>query len=370
MSSPLKIGIVCYPTIGGSGVAATEIGLEMARRGHQVHFISEGRPGRLMQLEDGGDNVRFHEVEPRDYPLFTHRPYTLALASKLVEVTEFEQLDVLHVHYAVPHAASAWMACQILGDHAPRLVATLHGTDVTVVGADPCYRPVTRFAIEQCDAVTVPSEFLRDYAREHLGLSGVSIEVLPNFVDTERWCPAEPPVQQPLILAHVSNFRSVKRVDDVVEVFLRLAPRLPVSLLMIGDGPDRSQAERAVRNAGLADRACFLGKRDDFVHYLQKATVFLLPSASESFGLAALEAQSCGIPVVATRVGGIPEVIQHGETGLLAPVGDLDQLTTLTERLLTEPETHRAMSQAARVRAQALFDRSVLAGRYEALYRA
>ncbi|HEY7955315.1 MAG TPA: N-acetyl-alpha-D-glucosaminyl L-malate synthase BshA [Polyangia bacterium] len=363
---PLRIGITCYPTFGGSGIVATEIGLSLARRGHQVHFICGGVPWRL----DGFvDNVFFHEVEARDYPLFDH-PYALALASKMVEVATYEKLDLFHVHYAIPHATSAHLARQILGPAAPRLVTTLHGTDITVVGHERSFLPITRFSIAASDAVTVPSQYLKDATYELLGLPGeVPIEVIPNFVDTDEYAPGPRAPGAPRRLVHNSNFRPLKRVGDVVEVFARVHREIPCELVLIGDGPDRSTVELKVRELGLTRAVKFLGKQLHFVEVLQGADAFLLPSASESFGLAALEALSCGVPVVASDVGGLAEVITDGETGFLRPLGAVDQMAEAVLRLLRDEPLRLRMSQAARASAIARFPREPMVARYEACYR-
>ncbi|MGM0574840.1 MAG: N-acetyl-alpha-D-glucosaminyl L-malate synthase BshA [Myxococcota bacterium] len=377
---PLNIGITCYPSFGGSGIMATEIGHAMARRGHQVHFISQGVPRRFDRWVD---NVFFHNVEARSYPLLEHTPYTVALASKLVEVSRWESLDLLHVHYAVPHASSAFLARATLGEAAPRIVTTLHGTDTTIVGPDSSYRPVTRFCIEQSDGITVPSEFLRREARERLGIDGCcEIRVLPNFVDTEVFSPPQGPraecvghlfggrlTDEDLLLTHVSNFRPVKRPQDVVEVFAAVAGEIPARLVMIGDGPERSRAEADLRARGLGSRVRFLGMQEHFEDILDCSDVFLLPSESESFGLAALEAQSSGVPVVGSDAGGLPEVVADGETGLLAPVGDVEAMVGHVLRLAREPALRRSMARSARERAVRLFRREPVVDRYEAFYR-
>src|SRR5712692_1492267 len=325
----LRIGITCYPTFGGSGIIATEIGLSLARRGHRVHFICYDVPWRL---EDFHENVFFHEVEVRDYPLFDHGHYALALASKMVEVSTYEKLDLLHVHYAIPHATSAYLARQILEASAPRLVTTLHGTDITVVGIDRSFLPITRFSIIQSDGITVPSEYLKQATHDNLNVPrSVPIEVIPNFVDTEKFKPvpskridqlarlfagARPNFEgaaRPRVLIHNSNFRPLKRVEDVVRIFAQVRKTTPVVLVLVGDGPDRSRIEAMVRDLKLTGAVCFLGKQLNFLEVLQSSDVFLLPSETESFGLAALEALSCGVPVVASRVGGLPEVVIDGE---------------------------------------------------------
>jgi N-acetyl-alpha-D-glucosaminyl L-malate synthase BshA len=372
---PLGVGITCFPTFGGSGVVATEIGLELARRGHRVHFICADVPWRFDRYVE---NVFFHEVEGRDYPLFdqTASPYTLALASKMVEVARWERLDILHVHYAIPHAASAWMACQILRTEGagtvPRLVTTLHGTDITVVGNDRSFLPVTRFVVERSDAVTVPSRALEQQTRENLGLPVErDLHVIPNFVDTAAFAPAPGfAPRRPPRLVHNSNFRPLKRVEDVVRVFAAVHRARPdCELVLVGDGPERSRVERLVHELGLAPSVCFLGKQLRFVEKLQGARAFLLPSETESFGLAALEALSCGVPVVATRTGGLPEVVTDGVDGILLPVGDVDGMAAAALRLVDDDALYAKMAAAARATAETRFPRGPMVARYEALYR-
>jgi N-acetyl-alpha-D-glucosaminyl L-malate synthase BshA len=370
--SSLGIAITCFPTFGGSGIIATEIGLELARRGHRVHFVCADVPFRFERFVE---NVFFHEVEARDYPLFDQSPYALALTSKLVEVARLHSLDLYHVHYAIPHAASAFLARQILGPAAPKLITTLHGTDITVVGNDPSFLPITRFAIERSDGVTAPSRYLARATHENLGLpASVPIEVIPNFVDTDAWSPGPAPARPPRIV-HSSNFRPLKRVDDVVRVFAEVrrtpagATPIDCELVLIGDGPERSRAEAHVRELGLSDSVTFLGKQLSFVEVLRGARAFLLPSGSESFGLAALEALSCGVPVVASNVGGLPEVVRDGETGFLLPVGDVPAMAAAVRRLLTDDALFARCSQAARADALSRYQRAPMIDRYEAFYR-
>jgi N-acetyl-alpha-D-glucosaminyl L-malate synthase BshA len=377
----LRIGITCYPTFGGSGIVATEVGLALARRGHLVHFIASEVPGRLDTFQD---NVFFHAVEVRDYPLFDH-PYTLALASKMVEVATWENLDLLHVHYAVPHATSAYLARQILGARAPRLVTTLHGTDITLVGNDPSFLPITRFSIEQSDALTTPSAFLREATYDNLGIDrGRAIDVIPNFVDTRAFAPAPrdfraiahlfpctrgaAPCSPPVVIAHNSNFRPLKRVEDVVRVFAAVRARRPALLVLVGDGPDRSRTEALVRELGLAADVCFLGKQLAFQPVLAQADVFLLPSQTEAFGLAALEAMACGVPVVATRVGGVPEVVVDGDSGLLFPPGDVAAMSDGVLALLDDPARRDRMAKAARARAETEYQPAPMIDRYLEIY--
>ncbi len=381
----LRIGITCYPTFGGSGIVATELGQELARRGHRVHFISSAVPRRLDRFLD---NVFFHEVEVRDYPLFDHGLYPLALTSKMVELAQHEPLDLFHVHYAVPHATSAYLARQILGPGAPKVVTTLHGTDVTLVGNDPSYLALTRFSIVQSDGVTTPSADLARSTRTLLGVPDEKpIEVIGNFVDTDTYKPAAekrwgalghlferaetelPGGRRPPLVVHVSNFRPVKRVDDVVRIFAELRRTVPALLLLVGDGPERSRVEGLVRDLGLAHAVCFLGKQLELVPVLQHADVFLLPSAIESFGLAALEALAVGVPVIASRVGGLPEVVVDGETGFLHPVGDVAAMAASAAAICGDPALADRMGRAARADVIARWRREPMVTRYEDYYR-
>ena len=365
---PLTLGVTCYPTFGGSGIVATEVGLELARRGHTVHFICADVPFRFDRFVK---NVFFHEVHARDYPLFDTSPYALALTSKMVEVSTWHHLDLLHVHYAIPHAASAYLARQILGPQAPALLTTLHGTDITVVGNDPSFLPVTKFSLEHSDAITVPSASLKDSTYENLGLSReVPIDVISNFVDTERYAPApKNGARAEPSLVHNSNFRPMKRVLDVIRIFAQVNRVRPCQLVLIGDGPDRSNAERLVHELGLSERVRFLGKQLDFVEVLQGADLFLLPSQNESFGLAALEALSCGLPVIASKVGGVPEVIEDGVCGFLKEPGDVEGMARAALRLLEDRPLYERFSAAARTRAVTHFPRTALVDAYEACFR-
>jgi N-acetyl-alpha-D-glucosaminyl L-malate synthase BshA len=382
----LHIGMVCYPTFGGSGVLATELAMSLARRGHRLHLVSYETPARLDRFVE---NLFFHEVDIRNYPLFPHGHYALALASKLAELGRHEPLDLFHVHYAIPHAASAYLARQILGAGAPRLVTTLHGTDISLVGSDPSFLPITRFSILQSQGVTVPSAASREetYARLDIPRE-FPVEVIRNFVDTDVFRPldqVDPASLQalfphlggawsdarrrPRVLVHVSNFRPVKRVVDTIAVLRLLRQRLPAVLVLIGDGPERSHVEQEAAREGVADAVCFLGKQLEFTRVLQHAELFLQPSESESFGLAALEALACGVPVVGTRVGGVPEVVQEGVTGTLCAVGDVAGMARAAEALLTDGALWGRMSQAARADALARGARERLVGEYEAFYR-
>jgi N-acetyl-alpha-D-glucosaminyl L-malate synthase BshA len=375
-----RIGITCYPTYGGSGVVATELGIELAARGHDVHFITSSPPFRLNGREA---NIRFHEVAVYNYPLFEHPPYDLALATRMAEVAEFYSLDLLHVHYAIPHSISGILARQMLEtqqEPARRrylpIITTLHGTDITLVGLDRSYLPITRFGIEQSDGVTAISSHLRVRTREAFNIQG-EIEVIRNFVNCDVYVrvPTKVAEMRPRfaapnekLLVHLSNFRPVKRVLDVVEVFAKVAAALPARLMLIGDGPDRSSAEYLAMNLGVADRVHFLGKQDNVNELLPLADLMLMPSEMESFGLAALEAMACGVPTIATRVGGVPELIDDGVNGLLFPVGDIAAMAAAAIALLNDPARHAAMSLAARRTAQDRFCATRIIPLYEAYY--
>jgi N-acetyl-alpha-D-glucosaminyl L-malate synthase BshA len=358
----LAVGITCYHTFGGSGIVATEIGLELARRGHRVHFVCAEPPARL---PSSMPNLVFHAVHMTDYPLLLAGQYPLALASQLIDVAQKERLDLLHMHYALPHATSAYLAKQILGAASPRVVTTLHGTDITLVGNDRSYLPITRFTIDQSDGVTAPSRYLAQATRDNFGTRR-AIEVIPNFVDTDHFRPGVPPAE-PLIV-HSSNFRPLKRVDDVLAVFAAVRARRPAKLAFLGDGPERPHIEAEVRARGLADDVRFLGEQLDVVPTLQAARVFLLPSETESFGLAALEALACGTPVVATHVGGLPEVIREGEDGFLLPVGDVEAMAEAVGMILDDGALHQRLSASARAGAVSRFARAPMIDRYVAFY--
>jgi L-malate glycosyltransferase len=364
----LRIGVACFSSFGGSGVVAAEVGMALGRRGHRVCFLSDAPPARL-NLD--GTNVSFHQVALLDYPLVAHRSYALALTATMVEVARAEKLDVLHAHYAIPHAVSATLAKQILGADGPKVVTTLHGTDVTLVGTDHGFQPLTRFAVATSDAVTTPSRWLADTARANLALPAtLAIDVIPNFVDTTTLNPpAQRDPQRRRVLIHVSNFRPIKRVSDVVRVFAAVRSHVDARLDLVGDGPDRNGAEALVSKLGLQDAVRFHGETDDLGSLYGASDVFLLPSESESFGLAALEAMACGVPVVASDVGGIPDVVVDGETGFLAPVGDVAAMAEATRRLLTDHALHQTMSRLARRRVEASFRLDPAVDRYEAVYR-
>ena len=387
MDRPLRIGITCYPTTGGSGIIATEIGRALAQRGHHVHFICYELPGRL-DVREGG--ITFHRVPVPDYPLPHLDTYVLALASQLAAVSTAVDLDLWHLHYAIPHATSAYLAAQLLRDSGrvpPRIITTLHGTDVTQVGSDPALLPMHRFALRHSDGLTTPSAYLRQTAYADLGLPReVPIEVIANFVDAEQFRPAAPgrqrwevlaqllglaaePQPVPRVLIHSSNFRPLKRVDDVLRVFAGVQQAMPAVLLLIGDGPERPRIEALTRELGLGDRVYFLGLQRDFLPALRHSEVFLLPSTTEGFGLSALEALSCGVPVVGSRVGGVPEVVSDGQTGLLCPAGDVAAMTASVLQLLTDHALYERMSLAARASVQAHWQKAPMISRYEDYYR-
>ncbi|CAN5459803.1 N-acetyl-alpha-D-glucosaminyl L-malate synthase BshA [soil metagenome] len=381
----MKIGITCYPTYGGSGVVATELGIELAARGHEIHFITYSQPFRLTGREA---NIHFHEVAVSNYPLFEHPPYDLALATRMAEVAEFYALDLLHVHYAIPHSVSAILARQMIQAQmlqaipaSPRgrtlpVITTLHGTDITLVGLDRSYLPITRFGIAQSDGVTAISSHLRDRTREAFNITS-EIEVIRNFVNCDVYVrkPELVAAMRPRyatseekLLVHLSNFRPVKRVQDVIEVFARVAHAMPARLMLIGDGPDRSTAEFLARRHNVQDRIHFLGKQDNVNELLPLADLMLMPSEMESFGLAALEAMACEVPAIATRVGGVPELIDHEVNGLLYEVGDVEAMSTAAIALLTDETRLKTMAQAARKTAQDHFCASRIIPLYEEYY--
>jgi N-acetyl-alpha-D-glucosaminyl L-malate synthase BshA len=370
----MKIGITCYPTYGGSGALATELGLDLARRGHEVHFITYAMPFRLRGYTE---RVYFHEVDTITgrYPLFEHFPYTLALASKQHEVAVQQKLDVLHVHYAIPHATTAYLARQMMGSgQRLKVITTLHGTDITLVGQEASFHAITKFSIERSDAVTAVSAYLRDETIRAFGCEQCRISVIPNFVNLQEYRPRDEVHREPLappdhkLVTHISNFREVKRVKDVVRVFSRIRRAMPATLLMIGDGPERDDAEREARELEVAGDVRFLGRLDSVAELLQQSDLFVLPTQSESFGLAALEAMACGVPVVGSRAGGLPEVVEDGVSGILEPPGSVEAMGRRAVELLRDPARHAAMVDAAVARSR-LFDADRIVPMYESLYR-
>lgn len=370
----MKIGITCYPTYGGSGALATELGIALARRGHEIHFISYAMPFRLPALTP---RIYFHEVDVGRYPLFEYPPYDLALAVRMHEVTLAHDLDLLHCHYAIPHATSAWIAREMLRQtkNDVKVVTTLHGTDITIVGQDPSFRQITKFSIEKSDGLTAVSRYLQTETLTTFGCTACRIEVIPNFVDPDVYDRSKntsiledqiPPNTK--VLMHVSNFRPVKRVRDVVKIFHRVQQDVPSVLIMVGDGPDRVLAEAEARDLGIQDKVSFLGKIDAVAPLLAGADLFLLPSSSESFGLSALEALASGVPVIGTNVGGLPEVVRPGETGELCPVGDVEAMGAAAVAILRDRDRWHRMSTLAASDARERFSLDAIVGDYEAFY--
>jgi L-malate glycosyltransferase len=373
----MKIGITCYPTYGGSGVVATELGMELADRDHEIHFISYAQP---IRLSGPHPNIHYHEVEVSRYPLFEYPPYDLALASRMAEVAELYDLDLLHVHYAIPHSVSALLARQMMAAK-PRgrklpFVTTLHGTDITLVGLDRSYLPITRFSIEQSDGVTAISQYLQERTLREFDIRN-EIKVIYNFVNCDVYVRGEgtselkkeyAPNGERLLL-HLSNFRPVKRITDCIEIFDRVRKQVPSKLLMIGDGPDRSRAEWLAVQKGIHNDVVFLGKQELVQEKLAIADILLLPSELESFGLAALEGMACEVVPIATRVGGIPELIEHGKSGYLADVGDVDTMARYAIELLSDDKALQTMAKASRAVAQSRFCASRIIPQYEGFYR-
>ena len=368
----MKIGIVCYPTFGGSGVVATELGKALANNGHQVHFITYSQPARL---DFFSENLYYHEVAINQYPLFDFPPYETALASKLVDVVRFENLDLLHVHYAIPHASVAFLAKQILATYGINIpvVTTLHGTDITLVGKDKSFSPVVTFSINKSDGVTTVSDSLKEQTLSYFDISN-HIEVIPNFIDLHRFHnknhehfkKAIAPNHERIIV-HTSNFRKVKRVDDVVKIFHKIIQEVPSKLLMVGDGPERRNAEEQARELGITDCIRFLGKQDAIEEILSIADLFIMPSGSESFGLAALEAMACKVPVISSNTGGLPELNVQGFSGYLSDVGDVDDMAKNTIHILKDCEVLNQFKENALTRAKE-FELSKIVPRYEKFY--
>lgn len=370
----MKIGITCYPTYGGSGAMATELGIALAAKGHEVHFITYQQPFRLPSFRP---RIYFHEVDVGRYPLFEYPPYDLALAVRMHEVVKSHHLDLLHVHYAVPHATSAWIAREMLQQNGEdiRIVTTLHGTDITIVGQDPSFHAITRFSIEKSDRITAVSRYLRDQTISTFGCTGCDVEVVHNFVDPDVYRRDRYPqtLRDQLnggrrILMHVSNFRTVKRVRDVVRIFARVSRDVPSVLVMVGDGPDRHDAEEEARRQGVDGDVYFLGKIEAVAPLLASADLFLLPSEQESFGLSALEALASGVPVVGSRVGGLPEVIRQDDTGILCEAGDVDGMAGAAISVLRDPDRWETMSGNAARDARERFAQAEIVARYERVY--
>jgi len=366
----MRIGITCYPTYGGSGVVATELGKNLANRGHEIHFICYAIPIKLNRFLD---NIYFHEVELYQYPLFEFPIYTDALASKIIDVAKFNKLDIIHVHYAIPHATSAILAKMILNNKI-KVITTLHGTDITLVGLEPSFTPVVRFGIEASDGVTAVSKYLRETTISTYNINR-DIEVIPNFVDTNIFRPEKNLALRKKIapgdekiLIHVSNFRRIKRVQDVVKVFEIVRRKIKSKLVLVGDGPERGDVENLCRTLKLYDDVIFLGKQEALHEILCAGDIFILPSQMESFGLSALEAMSCGLPVIATNVGGLPEVVLHGETGYLTEIGNVERMASYVIELLEDKNKYTEFSEKARLRAEKFFDKDLIIPKYENFY--
>jgi L-malate glycosyltransferase len=376
INRPLNVGIVCYASVGGSGIVATELGKALALRGHQAHFISTETPFRLGDFQEG---LFFHQVLTPTYPLFREPQYLLSLANRIVQVARESKLDIIHAHYAVPHATAAFLSRQILSGNGqgPRVVTTLHGTDITLVGSDPSYSRIVAFSIEQSDAVTAVSNSLRASTYAELGVKH-PIAVIPNFLDCaihrrrsrpdlrKRFSGGDDATK---VVVHVSNFRPVKRVDAVVSIFDRIQKQTPARLLLVGDGPDLAMAQQMARDLGIGALVDAVGAQEEVVPLLSVADLFLLPSVQESFGLAALEAMACEVPVIASRVGGLPEVIEHGISGFLHPPEAIDEMAASGVALLKDPALHRSVAQAACRRARSEFCVERVVPMYEACYR-
>lgn len=372
----MKIGITCYPTYGGSGAMATELGIQLAERGHEIHFISYAQPFRLDRFRE---RIFFHEVEMEDYPLFEHPPYSLALAVAMHGVATKEELDLLHVHYAIPHATSAWVARQMLLDegHDLPVVTTLHGTDITLMGIHPSFHHITRFSILKSSGLTAVSRFLKDETVRDFGVPGDRIRVIPNFIDPGVYFRGKEPCHRAAlsregqkIVMHISNFRAVKRVGDVVRTFHGIRRSVDARLVLVGDGPERPMVQELAEELGVENDVLFLGKYANVDELLSCADLFLLPSSSESFGLAALEAMASGAPVVGTRTGGLPEVVPHGEAGFLFPVGDVEAMAEAGVEILSDDDRWKRFSDAAVETAVSRFSADRVVPMYEDHYRA
>jgi N-acetyl-alpha-D-glucosaminyl L-malate synthase BshA len=367
----MKIGVLCYPTHGGSGVVASELAIGLAERGHEVHIVSYATPFRLQGFHP---NLYMHEVDFTTYPLLKYPPYALALATRLVDLAETFQIELIHAHYAMPHATSAYLAKQIMGSQGIKTVTTLHGTDITLVGADVSFKKVIKFAIEESDGVTAVSQYLKQRTIEEFGIQR-EIRVIHNFID-----PARPALSRNLhlretyapngekLLIHASNFRPVKRTDDVVRVFARVQELIPARLVLIGDGPQLRTTQQLVSDLNLSEKVHFLGEQDQLEPLLSCADLFLLPSEQESFGLTALEAMNCGVPVIATDIGGLPELVAHDETGYLFPIGETERMAEAAAALLRNHEQHERFGRKARDRAVQGFNANQIIPQYEAFY--
>ena len=369
----MNIAIVCYPTFGGSGVVATELGIALSSKGHDIHFVTYHQPVRLEALRH--PNIHFHEVNVPDYPLFKYQPYELALSSRLLEVIKLHNIDVLHVHYAIPHAYAAYMAKKMLEDEGIRIpiVTTLHGTDITLVGSHPFYRPAVTFSINHSDRVTAVSESLKQDTLRLFEIK-TNIKVIPNFIDVEKIESAGMPCDRSLlaakeekILTHISNFRPLKRIMDVIHIFEKVADKLPSKLMMVGEGPEKIKAIRYFEQNGLEDRILFLGNSNEIDKILCFSDLFLLPSEQESFGLSALEAMAHGVPVISSDAGGISEVNKDGYSGFISPIGDLEAMSENALKLLLDSELHLKFKQQAKAQAS-LFSLQKIVGQYEEIY--
>ena len=369
----MKIGIVCYPTFGGSGVVATELGLELSKRGHEVHFITYNQPVRLELLSN---NVHYHEVNVPEYPLFHYQPYELALSSKLVDMVKLHKIEVLHVHYAIPHAYAAYMAKKMLHEEGIDLpfVTTLHGTDITLVGSHPFYKSAVTFSINKSDAVTSVSQSLKEDTLRLFDITN-TIQVVPNFIDFEHRKGPFTDCQREMmankdekIITHISNFRPVKRIEDIINIFYNIQKEIPAKLMMVGDGPEKESAEQLCKELGIADKVVFFGKSREIDQILCFSDLFLLPSETESFGLAALEAMACGVPVISSNTGGIPEVNKHGVSGLLSNVGDVEEMSANALKILKDKnllKTYKTNAKAESLK----FDIRKIVPLYEDIYK-
>ncbi|HRP01787.1 MAG TPA: N-acetyl-alpha-D-glucosaminyl L-malate synthase BshA [Candidatus Kapabacteria bacterium] len=367
----MKIGIICYPTYGGSGIVATELGIQLAQRGHQIHFISYAMP---MRLDKYMDNVYYHEVDIPHYPLFEFHLYTLALTGKIIEVVKHEELDIIHAHYAIPHAISGILTKNILKDTNIKLLTTLHGTDITLVGLELAFHPLVKYSLENSDGVSAVSNYLKHNTLQHFETSK-DIDVIYNFIDTDLYKRVDAsklrktlaPNNEKLLI-HISNFRSVKRVQDTIRILKEVNKDIPTKLLLVGDGPEKSDCEKLSRELGMSENIKFLGKQSMVVELLSASDVFLLPSQSESFGLSALEAMSCGVPVVASNIGGIPEVVSHGKSGYVAEFGDINRMAKYVKDLLSNEKKWKMYSKESRKIAEEKFNKHIIIPQYEQLY--